>query len=302
MKTILLIGVGRYGKLVALQLRELGHQVMAVDRREERINDILPYVTEARIGDSTNPEFLASLGIRNYDLCVVTVEDDFQSSLETTSLLKELGARYVVSRAARDVQEKFLLRNGADEVVFPDKQSAKWLAIRYTADHIHDYIPLDDAHAIFEVSVPAGIDNGQTISLRGQGSCGRNGGPNGDLLVTIMVRPHEIFRREGTSVLCEAPITFIQATLGAELEIPTIDGKVKYHIPEGTQSGSTFRLKGKGIPSINGRGRGDQYVTVYIETPRNLTKEQKEALKAFAATMGENNYEQRSRFFKKFKK
>ena len=156
MKTILLIGVGRYGKLVALQLRELGHQVMAVDRREERINDILPYVTEARIGDSTNPEFLASLGIRNYDLCVVTVEDDFQSSLETTSLLKELGARYVVSRAARDVQEKFLLRNGADEVVFPDKQSAKWLAIRYTADHIHDYIPLDDAHAIFEVSVPAG--------------------------------------------------------------------------------------------------------------------------------------------------
>ncbi len=153
-----------------------------------------------------------------------------------------------------------------------------------------------------EVSVPAGIDNGQTISLRGQGSCGRNGGPNGDLLVTIMVRPHEIFRREGTSVLCEAPITFIQATLGAELEIPTIDGKVKYHIPEGTQSGSTFRLKGKGIPSINGRGRGDQYVTVYIETPRNLTKEQKEALKAFAATMGENNYEQRSRFFKKFKK
>ena len=153
-----------------------------------------------------------------------------------------------------------------------------------------------------EVRVPAGIDNGQSISLRGQGSCGRNGGPNGDLLVTIMVRPHEIFRREGTSVLCEAPITFIQATLGAELEIPTIDGKVKYHIPEGTQSGSTFRLKGKGIPSINGRGRGDQYVTVYIETPRNLTKEQKEALKAFAATMGENNYEQRSRFFKKFKK
>ena len=153
-----------------------------------------------------------------------------------------------------------------------------------------------------QATIPAGIDNGQTISIRGQGHAGVNGGPAGDLLITITIRPHELFRREGTSVLCEAPITFAQAVLGAELEIPTIDGKVKYTLPEGTQSGTTFRLKGKGIPSINGRGRGDQYVTVYIETPRNLNKEQKEALKKFAESVGESNYEERKKFFKKFKK
>ena len=139
-----------------------------------------------------------------------------------------------------------------------------------------------------KVTIPAGIDNGQTISLRGQGNAGRNGGPAGDLLIVIAVRPHEIFRREGTSVLCEAPITFTQAVLGAELEIPTIDG-------------TTFRLKGKGIPGLNGRARGDQYVTVYIETPRNLNREQKEALRKFSDTLGESNYEQRKSFFGKFK-
>ena len=153
-----------------------------------------------------------------------------------------------------------------------------------------------------KASIPAGIDNGQTISIRGQGNAGFNGGPAGDLLITVTVRPHELFRREGTSVLCEAPITFPQAVLGAELEIPTIDGKVKYDLPEGTQSGTTFRLKGKGIPFLNGHGRGDQYVTVYIETPRNLTKEQKEAMLHFADSLGENNYEERKKFFKKFKK
>ena len=152
-----------------------------------------------------------------------------------------------------------------------------------------------------KVSIPAGIDNGQTISLRAQGNAGKNGGPAGDLLIVVSVRPHEIFRREGTSVLCEAPITFTQAALGAELEIPTIDGKVKYTIPEGTQSGTTFRLKGKGIPGLNGRGRGDQYVTVYIETPRNLNREQKEALKKFSESLGEKNYEEHKSFFGKFK-
>ncbi|MBE7002954.1 MAG: molecular chaperone DnaJ, partial [Ruminococcaceae bacterium] len=131
---------------------------------------------------------------------------------------------------------------------------------------------------------------------------GKNGGPNGDLLIVIAVRPHEIFRREGTSILCEAPITFTQAALGAELEIPTIDGKVKYAIPEGTQSGTTFRLKGKGVPGMGGRPRGDQYVTVYIETPRNLTKEQKAALRKFSELLGEKNYEEDKGFFGKFKK
>ena len=153
-----------------------------------------------------------------------------------------------------------------------------------------------------QVNIPAGIDNGQTISLRGQGNAGKNGGPAGDLLITVTVRPHQLFRREGNDVLCEAPITFTQAVLGGEMEIPTIDGKVKYDIPEGTQTGTTFRLRGKGIPNLNGRGRGDQYVTVYIETPRNLNREQKEALKKFSQSLGEHNYEQRKTFFSKFKK
>ena len=152
-----------------------------------------------------------------------------------------------------------------------------------------------------KISIPAGIDNGQTISLRGQGHAGKNGGPSGDLLVTVMVKPHELFRRDGTSVFCEAPITFTQAVLGAELEIPTIDGKVKYTIPEGTQTGTVFRLRGKGIPVLNGRGRGDQYVTVTIETPRNLNREQKDALRKFSETLGEGNYEEQKSFFKKFK-
>ena len=156
MKNILLIGLGRFGKHIALQLNKLGHEVMAVDSNEERVNEILPIVTNAQIGDSTNTEFLKSLGIGNFDVCIVTIGGNFQNSLETTSLLKELGAKLVVSRAERDVQAKFLLRNGADEVVYPEKQVANWAAIRYTADHIRDYIEVDDAHAIFEVEVPKG--------------------------------------------------------------------------------------------------------------------------------------------------
>ena len=150
-----------------------------------------------------------------------------------------------------------------------------------------------------KVSIPAGIDHGQTISLRGQGNAGKNGGSAGDLLITVMVQPDETFRREGVDVFCDAPITFAQAVLGATLEIPTIDGKVKYDLPEGTQTGTVFRLRGKGIPVLNGRGRGDQYVTVNVETPRNLTKEQKEALRSFSDMLGESNYEKRKSFFKK---
>lgn len=154
MKTILLIGVGRFGRHMAMKLNELNHQVMAVDQNEERINAILPYVTNAQIGDSTDEAFLASLGVRNFDVCMVAIGDNFQSSLETASLLKELGARKVVARAAQDVQAKFLLRNGADEVVYPEKQMAIWSAIRYSADHISDYISLGDDHVIFEIEVP----------------------------------------------------------------------------------------------------------------------------------------------------
>ena len=154
MKSILLIGLGRFGKHIALHLNQLGHEVMAVDHVEERVNDVLPFVTNAQIGDSTNVDFMESLGIRNFDVCIVAIGNDFQSSLETTSLLKEHGAKLVVSRAAENVHEKFLLRNGADEVVYPEKQLAKWTAIRYSADHILDYIELDAEHAIFEIPVP----------------------------------------------------------------------------------------------------------------------------------------------------
>ncbi|MDD7344254.1 MAG: TrkA family potassium uptake protein [Ruminococcus sp.] len=154
MKNILLIGLSHFGKHVAEELADLGHEIMAVDINEEKVNEILPIVTNAQIGDSTNADFLKSLGVRNYDVCMVTISENFQNSLETTSLLKELGASYVVSTAKRDVQEKFLLRNGADEVVYPEKQVAKWAAIRYSADHLLDYVELDDEYSIFEVEVP----------------------------------------------------------------------------------------------------------------------------------------------------
>ena len=151
MKNVLLIGLGRFGMHVAAHLYDLGHQVMAVDTDEDRVNKVLPYVTNAQIGDSTDADFLRSLGVDNYDVCIVTIGGNFQNSLETASLLEELGAKKVVER---DVQAKFLLRNGADEVVYPEKQVAKWTAIRYTADHILDYIEVDDSHGIFEVDVP----------------------------------------------------------------------------------------------------------------------------------------------------
>ena len=155
MKSVLLIGLGRFGRSVAEKLNELHHQVMAVDRDEAKVNDVLPLVTDAQIGDSTNEAFLRSLGVDNYDVCFVTIGEDFQSSLETTSLLKELGAKKVVARASREVHRKFLLRNGADDVVYPEKQLATWTAIRHTTDHVLDYIALDSEYAIYDLSVPS---------------------------------------------------------------------------------------------------------------------------------------------------
>ena len=154
MKSILLIGLGRFGRHIAKKLDELHHQVMAVDKEDTRVDAVLPFVTNAQIGDATNEDFLSSLGVGNFDVCIVAIGDSFQNSLEVTSLLKELGARMVVSRAARDVHAKFLLRNGADEIVYPERQLADWAAIRYSADHILDYIELDEEHAIFEISIP----------------------------------------------------------------------------------------------------------------------------------------------------
>ena len=136
--------------------------MMAVDKMEDRVEAVLPYVTNGQIGDSTNMEFLESLGVSNFDVCIVAIASDFQSSLETTAYLKDLGAKMVVSRASRDVHARFLLRNGADEIVYPEKQVANWTAIRYSSEHIFDYVQLSETHAIFEIEIP---DNwvGKTI-------------------------------------------------------------------------------------------------------------------------------------------
>ncbi|NLM49418.1 MAG: molecular chaperone DnaJ [Clostridiaceae bacterium] len=152
-----------------------------------------------------------------------------------------------------------------------------------------------------KIEIPAGIDEGHTLSVRGQGDAGKNGGPYGDLFITISIKKHPLFERQGNSVIHEMPITFIQATLGAEVEVPTLDGRVKYTIPEGTQSGTIFRLKNKGIPYLNGHGRGDQYVKVIVEVPTNLTQKQKEILMEFAKESNEKNYKQHRSFINKFK-
>ena len=154
MKSILIIGLGEFGSRIAKRMEALDCEVMAVDSDEERVNEILPYVTYAQIGDSTNEEFLHSLGVGNYDVCVVALGRNFQSSLETTSLLKELGAKMVVSRATNDVQMKFLLRNGADEVVYPEMQMAHRIATKFASDSILDFIELDSEYSIYELKAP----------------------------------------------------------------------------------------------------------------------------------------------------
>jgi len=152
------------------------------------------------------------------------------------------------------------------------------------------------------VKIPAGVDNGQAVRVSGEGSVGTGGGPKGDLLVEVNVLSHPIFQREGSDVLCEMPITFSQAALGSELEVPTLDGKVRYSIPEGTQTGTTFRLRNKGIPMVGYQNRrGDQYVTVVVETPRNLTREQKDLLRQFGESAAEESNPQRKSFFEKVK-
>ncbi len=149
------------------------------------------------------------------------------------------------------------------------------------------------------VNIPAGIDHNQTISLRGQGNAGLNGGPTGDLLITISIRPHEYFQREGSSILYEMPVSVTQAILGAELEVPTLDGKVKYSIPEGTQSGTVFRLKGKGVPFLRGNGRGDQFVTVNVTIPKNLTSEQREIVRQLDESLNGSSPSKPHRFKRK---
>lgn len=154
MKSVLVIGAGQFGTHIAKRMEELRCEVMAVDINEDCINDIMPYVTNAKIGDGTNEEFLRTLGIDDYDVCFVTLGSHFQTSLETTSLLSELGAKKVISRATNDVQMKFLLRNGADEVVYPEKQTAIRIATKYASDNILDFFHLEQEFYIYELKVP----------------------------------------------------------------------------------------------------------------------------------------------------
>ena len=150
-----------------------------------------------------------------------------------------------------------------------------------------------------EVNIPAGIDEGQKIALRGEGSAGKNGGPSGDLIIGINVRPHPIFERDGNDIYCEIPVTFVDAALGAEIDIPTLEGKQKYDIPEGTQNGTTFTLRGKGITRVNTKSRGDLYLSIIVEVPKNLNSEQKELLRKFGESCGDKQYAKRTSFFKR---
>lgn len=151
MKSILIIGMGRFGRHLCMNLSKRGNQIMIVDVKEENLEGMLPYVVSAKIGDCTNEEVLKSLGISNFDVCFVCIGTNFQSSLEITSLIKEMGARHVVSKATRDIHAKFLLRNGADEVIYPDRDVAERLAVRFSANHVFDYIELADGYAIYEI-------------------------------------------------------------------------------------------------------------------------------------------------------
>ena len=162
MKSVLIVGVGRFGQKMIEKLNELNYEVMAIDRDESRVNAVLPLVTDAQIGDATNEAFLRTLGVSDYDLCFVTISSDFQSSLVASALLKDLGAKQVVSRAASDIHRQFLLRNGADDVFFPAKQVADWAVMRYAADHVLDYISLGSDYAIYELTVPEEW-NGKTV-------------------------------------------------------------------------------------------------------------------------------------------
>ena len=154
MKSVLILGAGNFGSMLARQMNALGYDIMIVDVREDRINAVMPHVTDAQIGECTNPVFLRTLGVGNYDLCVVSISENFQTSLEATSLLKEFGAKQVISRAKNEIQEKFLLRNGADEVVYPEKQIALRLATKYASEKILDFIQFDGGDPIYEMVVP----------------------------------------------------------------------------------------------------------------------------------------------------
>lgn len=158
MKSFLICGAGLFGQIITRKLTEIGHEVMVIDKDEQKINHILPYATNAVIGDCTNEDFMSTVGVSDFDICFVTISESFEDSLLTTSLLKDLGARMIISRAVSDVHSRFLLRNGATKVVYPEKQLAEWTAMIYSSDHVLDYIELDNDYSIYEVVTPRSWD------------------------------------------------------------------------------------------------------------------------------------------------
>ena len=200
MKNVLVIGMGRFGRYTALKLRDLGHQTMVIDKNEERINKIVDLVTSAQIGDSTDRSFMLTLGIQNFDLCIVAIGDDFLSSLETTFLLEELGAKKIIARATSGNQEKFLMRNGADAVVFPERELGSWTAIRYSSDNISNYIALMDGYAVFEIAVPPHWDGKRVgeLDIRKTYRLNILGVKNGRMDMNVT---HDTLLRQGQSML-----------------------------------------------------------------------------------------------------
>ena len=154
MKNVLLIGLGRFGRHMAQKMSDMNHQILAIDKNEHKVQEAMSYVTNAEIGDATDPVLIASLGVKDFDLCVVTMSHDLQASLEITTLLKENGAPFVLVRVSRDTHARFLLACGADEIIYPEKQMADWAAVRYTGDHVYDYTRLSPDHAIYETEIP----------------------------------------------------------------------------------------------------------------------------------------------------
>ncbi len=202
MKSILVIGVGHFGRHIIDKLNDLGCQIMGVDIDEDNVNAIANKVDSAQIGNSTNEEFLRGLGVNNFDAVIVTIAEDFQNSLETVSLLKDLGARHVVARAASEIQEKFLLRIGADEVGYPEKQLAAWTSIRCTSNYVFDYIDLGGEHAIYEVSVPEEW-NGKTVEqLQVRRKYGMNLlGVRKDHVLNVNIRPDTVMDKDSTVLI-----------------------------------------------------------------------------------------------------
>ncbi len=203
MKSILIIGLGRFGQHLCLNLASLGNEIMIVDEREECLEGLLPYVTNAKIGDCTNVEVLKSLGVRNFDICFVCIGTNFQSSLEITSLVKELGAKRVISKANRDIHAKFLLRNGADEVIYPDRDLAERLAIKYSANHIFDYIELTEEFSIYEIPpVPSWIGKSlKQIDVRAKFNISVIGIKNGEEVSFLPSPEHEFTKDEHLMII-----------------------------------------------------------------------------------------------------